>query len=120
MSGPYSEAVRPRMRGEAVAKGSTISTVNSPGWATPRWWLTAVAAARCPPPVSAIRKRSERDTAPEPSEAGGRKVAAGGDQPPKETVRASIPGGSPVRRRGPEPSALAITASSAPDGMVVM
>src|ERR1039458_10147981 len=41
-------------------------------------FYTAVAAALCPPPVSAIRKRSERDMAPETS-----RVPEGSRGPPR-------------------------------------
>jgi len=45
---------------------------------------------------------------------------AGARQPPKRTESAWSPGASEVRGRGPEPSALAITASTTPEGMIVM
>src|SRR5579863_9404631 len=62
MRGPYTAATRWRRAGEPAADGSTTAMSNSPGrsWCSQR--ATAVAAARWPPPVSAMRKRSGRAT----------------------------------------------------------
>src|ERR1035441_4297395 len=55
-----------------------------------------------------------------PAAAGAGVVRKKDRPPPKRTESAWSPGGSEVRGRGPEPSALAITAWTAPEGMVVM